>query len=234
MKPEEQLRAHTLIQSIYTCYSATEFYPKVLATLLKVFGADRGLVFTDVHGLKLAACSPPKGWPADLASQITQIGADQTLSAKMSRALGFETRSVLSLRTQSSIWLIGRQGAFSKTSYEYATLLPIHLEYASDGIHGGQKTSIPTQRVNLFVSQTPRPSNLLSGLEESAVAAVKLAARGYTNRQIANHQSISVGTVARRLNRAYRHLGISGRRELDVLSLLDDPKPPRVRPPEES
>ena len=36
-----------------------------------------------------------------------------------------------------------------------------------------------------------------------------------------------LGTVARDLNRVYRHLGIRGRHELDVQALLTDPKPPR-------
>lgn len=64
-----------------------------------------------------------------------------------------------------------------------------------------------------------------AGLPERTAACARLAARGYTNAEIAHRLRVSIATVARELHRAYRALNVRGRRELDIATLLSEPKP---------
>lgn len=77
-------------------------------------------------------------------------------------------------------------------------------------------------------STPPQPvdEDPLDGLDPLAADCARLAARGYTNREISRYLSLAASAVGRHLSSTYRHLQIDGRHQLDVSRLLAQPKPP--------
>ncbi len=155
----------------------------------------------------------------------------------------------------TSVWILGREAAFDAAERALAAAVAPNLGYAGElalqrapsllpGTEDAFAGAVPprpavgdepaAKRVDgLFPVQRARRATLparqqrLDGLAPRPADCARLAARGYTNMQIAEYLGIPLGTVARDLNRVYRHLGIRGRHELDVQALLTDPKPPR-------
>ncbi|MCB9534915.1 MAG: helix-turn-helix transcriptional regulator [Myxococcales bacterium] len=155
----------------------------------------------------------------------------------------------------TSIWIIGREVAFDGADRALAAAVAPNLGYAGElalkrapsllpGTEDAFAGAVPPRPVvgdepaakrvdGLFPVQRARRATpparrqRLDGLPPRPADCARLAARGYTNMQIAEYLGVPLGTVARDLNRVYRHLGIRGRHELDVQALLTDPKPPR-------
>ncbi len=155
----------------------------------------------------------------------------------------------------TSVWILGRTAAFDAADHTLAAAVAPNLGYAGElalkrapsllpGTEDAFAGAVPPRPVagdepaaervdGLFPVQRARRATpparrqRLDGLPTRPADCARLAARGYTNMQIAEYLVVPLGTVARDLNRVYRHLGIRGRHELDVQSLLTDPKPPR-------
>lgn len=155
----------------------------------------------------------------------------------------------------TSVWILGRPVPFDAADHALAAAVAPNLGYAGElalqrapsllpGTEDAFAGAVPPRPVvgdepaakrvdGLFPVQRARRATpptrrqRLDGLAARPADCARLAARGYTNMQIAEYLGIPLGTVARHLNRVYRHLGIRGRHELDVQALLTDPKPPR-------
>jgi DNA-binding NarL/FixJ family response regulator len=63
----------------------------------------------------------------------------------------------------------------------------------------------------------PSSADKLAALTSSERAVAELAARGVSNRRIAELRETSLRTVANQLTSAYKKLGLTSRRELSVL-----------------
>jgi len=139
-----------------------------------------------------------------------------------------------------SLWILGRSQPFPDDIIDRLVCMEKPVTYAGDlmlprlpGGPGGFYTRVRIGPMADEGERTPNPSlELLDGLSAVSADCARLAARGYTNRQIACYLHIKDSAVGRHLSNVYRHLGIEGRHQLDVERLLMLPKPtPRLHGP---
>lgn len=104
--------------------------------------------------------------------------------------------------------------------------LATHLRLACDfAIGRGEGAPLPGRLGGADRRRRVAAAQALARMSERAASCALLAARGYTNGQIAEYLDLTSATVGRALQEAYRFFGITGRAELDVATLLALPKP---------
>lgn len=132
-----------------------------------------------------------------------------------------------------SLWVLGRDAPFDAAALaelEASTpavqnLGALVLPRLQGGVAGHYARSALAPRCDGTPTRRPLAPDPLDGLPRIAADCARLAARGYTNKQIAAYLLMAESVVARYLTTVYRHLEIETRYQLDAERLLDGEKP---------
>ncbi|MCB9528988.1 MAG: hypothetical protein H6701_11525 [Myxococcales bacterium] len=132
-----------------------------------------------------------------------------------------------------SLWVLGRDAPFDAPALaEIAAITPaiqnlgaLVLPRLSGGVTGHYARSALVDCCDGAATRRPAAPDPLEGLPRIAADCARLAARGYTNKQIGAYLLMAESVVARYLTIVYRHLEIETRYQLDAERLLDRKKP---------
>lgn len=241
-----ELATLALIQRVYAPPAQREFHRHSLDLVMESLDAEGGVVVVQTAGggHKIAL-----GQPVDLSfrhaavlRRSAQWFTDEAPPAPVcGEDFGLALRCVQPIRARhqgagSTLWLLARGTPFTPVEQRRAQVLGEHLGFAGElALNARPRMSTPGERAaGLFAQATPGAaldvSAQLDALPIDVSDAIRWAARGYTNAEIAANLAVSEATVARYLNRGYHAFGVAGRHELDVKAILAQPKP-RPRTP---
>jgi hypothetical protein len=130
-----------------------------------------------------------------------------------------------------SLWVLGREAPFDDAALAAVRSLAPAVGHLGALMLPRLPGGVATHYARSALAACDAPPALrpgphpLDGLPRIAADCARLAARGYTNRQIGGYLLMAESVVARYLTLVYRHLEIEGRYQLDAERLLAGPKP---------
>lgn len=235
-----------LIQQVYARGTQRHFHVGALQLLVAGLAAEGGMVMVQPqpNGNPVVSAWIPEGLAFRQASVLkrcrTWLANEEPLGFGDGPGFGFSPRCALSMRAVhrgagASLWLVGRTVPFAARELRRARVLSTHLGYAGELALTNQAPPAPiavgynnsTVAETLNEMSTEEVCAMLDGMPSEVADCARWAARGYTNAQVAANLNVSEATVARRLNRVYLELGITGRHELPIKSILAMGKPER-------